>query len=126
MVASVDGSNGCTTIRLGSGIERPASWFSGIFDPYASTCTLSSRPVEARPVRTFASSFRTCSTPESMRCLISAKSPLRSVASMLSSERPRRSGPDDRADRLAEDRAPQVAGRAQIEHQDGQLVVHAE
>ena len=41
MAPSSDGSNGCATMSDGSGTERPASWFSGIFEPYASTCTLS-------------------------------------------------------------------------------------
>jgi hypothetical protein len=30
---SCDGSKGCATISVGSGMERPATWFSGIFDP---------------------------------------------------------------------------------------------
>ena len=30
---SCDGSNGCATISVGSGMDRPASWLSGIFEP---------------------------------------------------------------------------------------------
>ena len=49
---SSDGSNGCATISVGSGIDSDATWLSGIVEPYASTCTASRIVTEARPVRT--------------------------------------------------------------------------
>src|SRR5689334_20819728 len=76
---------------------------------------------EARPVRTPASSRRTCSICASMRFLTSANSPFRSLTSIMSSLRG-----DRGADSLAGDDAAQVAGRAQVEHHDRQLVVHAQ
>src|SRR5687768_5100139 len=99
--------------------------------------------VEARPVRTPASSLRTKSIWPSMRFLISAWIPLTSLASIcvpcsaecrgqsknygsalciLNSEL--RS--HDRPHRLPHDHPSDVAGRLEIEDQDWQLVVHAE
>src|SRR6188474_1119828 len=78
--------------------------------------------VEARPVRTPASSLRTNSIWPSMRFLISACRLLTSVASMtvlvLSGH--------DRADGFAHYDAPDVALRLHVEDQDRQLVVHAQ
>ena len=39
-------------MSVGSGIDRPASWLIGIFEPYASTITPSRIVTDARPVRT--------------------------------------------------------------------------
>src|SRR5262245_29761859 len=105
--AMIDGSNGCATIRAGSGTDMVATWLIGIFDPYASTITLCSMSVEARPVRTPASSLRTNSICPSMRFLISACRLLTSDASMavlvLSG--------DDGADGFAHDDAADIALR---------------
>src|SRR5262245_10123122 len=118
---SSEGSKGCATISVGSGIERDATWFTGIADPYASTWTVSRMLTDARPVRTPPSSRRTCSIWASMRFLTSANRPFRSLTSILSSLRR-----DGGADGLAGNHPAQVARGAQIEHHDRQLVVHAQ
>ena len=66
-------SQGCTVINCGSGALTLANWFSGIWEPYASTVTPSSMCTDARPVRVEAISLRKSSTAFSMRVLSCAK-----------------------------------------------------
>jgi hypothetical protein len=80
----VDGSNGCATMSAGSGTDSDATWLMGIFDPYASTWTPSSRLVVARPVRTAAISRRTRSMAPSMRAFTSPNMPFKSLKSIIS------------------------------------------
>src|SRR5688572_17041161 len=81
-----------------------------------------SMSVEARPVRTPASSFRTKSICPSMRFLISAKSPFRSFTSITD---PLSRG-HDRPHRFTHDDPPDIARCLEVEDENRQLVVHAE
>ena len=122
MALSCDGSNGCATIMVGSGTDRLATWLIGILEPYASTWTGSRIVVVARPVRTPASSWRTWSVAAVIRFVHSAYNPFRSFTSIVVSPLGSHQGPD----RLADDRALDVARRAEVEHDDRKPVVHAE
>src|SRR5580704_7416450 len=96
----------------------------GILDPYASTCTASRIVTDARPVRTPANSCWTCSSAVRIRLVASRYRPFRSLASIGVSPGPLRC--HERSDRLSRDGALDVACRSQVEHDDGQAVVHAE
>src|SRR5262245_36931239 len=116
-----DASQGWMTMVLGSGTDTDASWLIGVMLPYASTRILSSSAALARPVR----------TPENSRASRSVAACMRASRSLMRSciaLPPRWCGVvgDDRAHRLTGDDAPDVAPPGEIEHHDGELVVHAE
>src|SRR6185503_18082258 len=95
----------------------------------ASTCTPSSRLTVARPVRTDAMSRRTRSMAPSMRVFTSPNMPFKSLKSISAGWWllvGRSWLADRRADRFAHDHAADVAGLAQVEDDNRQLVVHAE
>src|SRR5262245_38018067 len=90
-------------------------------DPYASTWTGSRIVTVARPLRTPASSCLTWSIAVFIRLLTSPNRPFRSLTSIADTSRR-----DERADGLADDGAPDVPRRPQVEDDDRQAIVHAE
>src|SRR5215813_15586599 len=93
----------------------------GVRFPYASTRTLSRSPVLARPVRTLANSRLKRSSAACIRVS-------RSFTTCCMALPPGWYGVvrHDRAYRLAGHDAPDIPPCREVEHHDGQLVVHAE
>src|SRR5438445_3440 len=119
------------TRRRGSGTLMPASCWSGTSEPYASTMIFSTRPGVARPVRIPPNSSWRCATALRILSRHSSNTSVRisSPASLIaraSSHRLGRLGADQSPDRLPEQCPVNVPGRAHVEHDDRQLVVHAE
>src|SRR5215467_14301876 len=121
MLPICEPSQGWITMVLESGTDMVESWLIGIRFPYASTRTLSRRAAFARPVRTPVSSR----VSRSVAACIRASRSL-STCCMALPLGGRRVVGDDRAHRLAGDDTPDVAPSGEIEHHDGELVVHAE
>src|SRR5688572_11582519 len=83
--------------------------------------------IDARPVRSPLSSFRTCSIAWSMRVVTSAFSPLISVTSMtVPHTREVLVRAHDGSHRFAHDDSTEVPRVTQPKNDDRQLVVHAE
>src|SRR5690606_5746788 len=77
-------SHGCTISIRGSGALTVATWFNGIFDPYASTRTRSRSAGDALPVRTPENSRRIASSAFSIcaRASLAAMTPSNSLESL--------------------------------------------
>src|SRR5215467_1593671 len=121
MFPTCDASQGWMTIVLESGTDMEESWLIGTRFPYASTRTLSRRAALARPVRTPVSSR----TSKSVAACIRVSRSLITCCMALPLGGRRIAG-DDRAHHLAGDDAPDIAPSGEIEHHDGELVIHAE